>query len=97
MFRIMSKDGKFIKDILGLEGEKIKGFPLLVKVVDKSKVLYQSCPLEKIRLFAKGNLSRFPGKLREVYPQSKYEYPVMISPELERLRLSLSSQLRKRQ
>jgi len=95
VFRIQDKKGKFIKDILGLEKERIKGKPLLVKVVGKGKIIYKSPSLGKIRAFAKNNLFRFPEKLKDVY--SKFEYPVVVSPQLKKLRGSLIHQLGKRQ
>ncbi len=95
VFRIQDRKGRFTRDILGLEKERIKGRPLLIKVIDKGKVIYKSPSLDKIRLFAKNNLARFSGALREVYP--RYKYPVIISPQLKKLRCSLAHQLEKRQ
>ena len=95
VFRIKGKNGKFIKDILGLEKEKIKGSKLLRKVVNKGKVLYRPLALSRIREFCKNNLSAFPEELKVVRPRCKY--PVIISPKLKRLREALISQLSKRQ
>jgi nicotinate phosphoribosyltransferase len=95
VFRLQDKKGRFIKDVLALEKEKIKGRPLLIKVVDQGRVIYKQPSLAKIRSFAKKNLSRFPEKLKEVYP--KYKYPVIISPGLKNLRRSLAHQLETRQ
>jgi nicotinate phosphoribosyltransferase len=95
VYRIQDKKGRFIKDILGLEKERIKGKSLLIKVVDKGKMIYKSPSLEKIKLFSKNNLARFPQELMEVY--SKYKYPVVISPKLNALRQALIHQLKKRQ
>jgi len=95
VFRIQDKRGGFTRDILGLDKEKIGGRPLLRKVVDKGRVIYNVPSLDKIRSFVKDNLARFPRGLREVYP--KYKYPVIISPQLKKLKDSLASQLGKRQ
>lgn len=95
VFRIQDKKGRFVKDVLALEKEKIKGRPLLVKVIEKGKLLYKLPPLEKIRGSARNNLSRMPQALREVYP--RYKYPVVISPQLRRLRRALSHHLERRQ
>jgi len=95
IFRITDKKGKFIKDILGLEKEKISGRPLLVKVVDNGKIIYKPPALGKIRSYAKDNLSKLPAQLKEVH--LKYQYPVIISPGLKKLRDSLMRQLEKRQ
>jgi nicotinate phosphoribosyltransferase len=95
VFRIKDKKGKFVKDIVGLEKEKISGLPLLIKVMEKGRFVYKLPSLEKIRKTASDNLSGFPKELKEVV--SGYRYPLVISPELKRLRRGLSYQLAKRQ
>ncbi len=95
IFRIRDKRGRNVLDILGLEKEKIKGRPLLIKVVDNGRIIYKSPSLDKIALYARRNLSRFNESLKEVYP--KYRYPVNISKGLEKLRQGLVRQLQKRQ
>jgi nicotinate phosphoribosyltransferase len=95
VFRIKDKQGRFIKDILGLEKERIKGKPLLIKVVDKGNIIYKSPSLEKIKQFCQNNLSHLPVKLKAVY--AKYKYSVMVSPQLEKLRRTLTHYLEKRQ
>jgi len=95
VFRIRDRKGIFVKDILGLEEEKIKGTPLLKKVVSGGRITYKNPPLDEIRKFAKNNLSRLPRELKQV--SSKYKYPVMISPGLKKLRKGLSRQLKIRQ
>jgi nicotinate phosphoribosyltransferase len=95
VFRIANSKGQFVRDILGLEGESLGGRPLLRKVMDKGKLVYRMPTLEKIREYAKKNLSRFPERLKEVIP--KYKYPVAISPQLQNLRHTLSRQLTERQ
>ena len=95
VFRIKDKRGRFIKDILGLEKEKIKGGHLLIKVMEKGRIIYRLPPPDKIRTSVKDNLSKFPQAMRNVY--SCYEYPVIISTQLKRLRRTLSYQLKNRQ
>lgn len=95
VFRLQGKSGRFTHDTIALEQERIKGRPLLIKVVDKGRVVYHPPSIDKIRALVRHNLSRFPKELQEVYP--RYKYPVSISPRLERLRLDLSRQLKGRQ
>jgi nicotinate phosphoribosyltransferase len=95
VFRIQDKGGRFVKDILGLESEKISGRLLLVKVVDKGRIVYKSPSLEAIRRSVQKNLSRFNPAMQEAF--SGYRYPVAISKGLGRLRSALSRQLAKRQ
>lgn len=95
VYRVCNRRGIFVKDILGLDKEKIKGMPLLKQVVRKGRIIYKAPSLDKIREFAGYNLSRLPAQAKEVYV--KYKYPVIISPGLKKLRQSLARQLGKRQ
>lgn len=95
VFRILDKQGNFLKDIIGLEKEKIAGRPLLKKVVDKGKIIYKQPSLEKIRSYTTHNLTRLPQKLKAVYPQDRY--PVEISPGIMKLRTSLMREIENRQ
>lgn len=95
IFRSRDKKGNFVRDILGLENERIKGEPLLVKVVDKGRIVYKAPPLNKIRAYLKSNLLKFPRGLQDL--SCKYKYPVVISPGLRKLRRDLAFQIGKRQ
>lgn len=95
VYRFSDSKGKFVKDILGLDTEKTGGYPLLKQVVRRGKIIYKSPPLDKIREFARRNLSRLPAKSREACV--KYKYPVIVSPGLKKLREGLLRQLAKRQ
>lgn len=95
VFRARDKKGIFVKDVLGLEAEKIKGEPLLEKVISGGKIIYRNPSLEEIKKFAGKNLSKFRPALKEV--NSRYRYPVRISQGLRKLRKSLSAQLKNAQ
>jgi nicotinate phosphoribosyltransferase len=95
VFRIRTKGGRFIEDVLGLEKERIKGSPLLIKAVDKGRIIYKTPPLDRIRKSLNNNLLNFPGALKGI--ESKYKYPVRISKQLKMLRQDLTRQLKKRQ
>lgn len=95
IFRVKDRRGRFVRDILGLEGEKIIGEPLLKKVVDKGRIVYRRPALGEIRAFLKMGLSHFPRGLKEIH--SRYKYPVKVSPQLKNLRRMLACQLRNRQ
>lgn len=92
VFRVRGKQGKFLRDILALEGENIGGKPLLKKVISCGRMIYHSPSLEKTRDFVKENLFRFPSGLLDIY--GTYNYPVAISPGLRRLKLNLSRAMR---
>lgn len=95
VYRVQDRHGRFIRDILALEGEKVGGRRLLIKVVNKGKIIYKSPDIEKIRAFVKNNLSRLPQRLKGV--SSKSRYPVVVSPGLKKLQHRLVDHLTKRQ
>ena len=95
VFRIADKRGRFIKDILALEKEKILGRPLLKKVIQAGRIVFNSPSIGVVRKSTQKILARFPEKIRDI--NAVYEYPVLISPGLESLRKKLSLQLEKRQ
>jgi nicotinate phosphoribosyltransferase len=94
IFRRLDKKGNFKEDILGLENESIGGQPLLVKVVEAGKVIYNSPDLKEIRGFALENLKRLPVRFKRL--RGSGEYPVKISPGLKKLTERLICDLKKR-
>jgi len=95
IYRIKDKDGIFLRDILGLEEEKIKGIPLLRKVIDKGKIVYRSPNLEKIKEYALENLSYLSFSYKDI--NKKVVYPVIISKGLDKLTKDLKKNLKNRQ
>jgi nicotinate phosphoribosyltransferase len=95
IYRIKDKRGFFVKDILGLEGEKIKGIPLLRKIIDRGKIVYRIPTLEKIRNYVRENLSFLPDHYKSI--NKKVIYPVIISKDLESLTKKLKKNLKNRQ
>jgi len=95
VFRIRDKKGRFIRDVLGLEKERIPGKPLLVKVVENGRIIYRLPSLEEIKRYREKNLACFPEDLKNI--NTDYRYPVLISPVLTKLRRNLTQQLKKRQ
>lgn len=83
VFRICDKKGFYRKDIIGLEGEKAGGKPLLVKVMEKGKITYCLPSLEKIRRFAGDNIGSLPDKYKKL--RGKSVYPVCLGKGLKRL------------
>lgn len=95
VFRVSDRRGRFVKDILGLEDEKISARPLLKKVVSGGRVIYNLPSLDRTRAYLSKSLSCFAGRLKELY--SPYKYPVIVSRKLEKLKQNLSSQLETKQ
>jgi nicotinate phosphoribosyltransferase len=94
IFRIQDRRKRFTKDVLGLEREKIIGRPLLIKAVANGRVIYRPPSLDKARDLTRKNLTALPGQLKAV--RSRYKYPVVISPQLKKLRIKLSVALKKK-
>ncbi len=91
VYRIKDAKGNFVEDIIALEGEEVNGEPLLVKVVEKGRVIYDFPSLEKIRERALDNLSRLPEKYKRLRRPAKY--PVKLSPQLEKMIAELKQKL----
>lgn len=92
VFRFTDEHGKFVKDVIALEGEEVGGEPLLVKVVEKGNVVYDYPSVEDIRKRALENLSRLPDKYKKLVRPAKY--PVQISLKLKKLMDELESRLK---
>jgi len=92
VFRFKDEKGNFVKDIIALEGEEVGGDPLLVKVMEKGKIVYDLPSLEEIRKRALDNLARLPEKYKRLRGAAKY--PVRLSPKLRKLIRELSEKLR---
>lgn len=95
IYRVYDKRHKCLKDIVGLEGEKIKGRPLLIKVVDKGKIIYHNPSPDRIRDFSRQQLFSFSSGIRNI--NGRYSYRVGVSCGLQRLRERLRAQLKSRQ
>ena len=91
IFRQYSREGKCVKDIIGLENEKIKGEPLLRNVMRKGHIARDFPTLSEIRKIAHGNLSRLPDEYKKLSNASAY--PVILSSALKRIKNQLAAQL----
>jgi nicotinate phosphoribosyltransferase len=92
VFRFKDEEGNFEKDVIALSDEKIKGQPLLVKVMEKGKTVYDLPSLSKIRITAAANLAKLPEKYKALTSAS--EYPVELSRDLETLLRKLKRRIR---
>ncbi|MBI4918480.1 nicotinate phosphoribosyltransferase [archaeon] len=91
VYRITDKNKNYIKDILALRDEKIDGKELLVKVMEKGKIIYKMPSLEEIRNKTKENLLKLPEKYKKLKNAAKYK--VEISPELRKMTEKLNKKL----
>jgi nicotinate phosphoribosyltransferase len=95
VFRFKDENGNFKKDIIALADEKVKGEPLLVKVMEKGKLIYELPPLVELRAQASENLAKLPDKFKAL--MNAPEYPVHLSPKLEILTTKLEQRIRRTQ
>jgi nicotinate phosphoribosyltransferase len=79
--------------MIALEDEKINGEPLLVKVMEKGKIIYDLPSLEEIRKRALESLSKFPDKYKKL--KGAPRYPVELSLGLKKLMKELRRTLKK--
>ena len=94
VYRFNDKNGNYVKDVLALRDERIYGQKLLVKVMEKGKIVYKMPSLEEIRKTTKNNLKKLPDKYKKLKNAAKYE--VKISPELKKLTLKLNKSLQQK-
>lgn len=91
VYRFKDAEGNFEKDVIALVNEKIQGEPLLVKVMEKGKIIYALPSLEEIRATATENLSRLSEDYKALIGASVY--PVELSRDLLSLIRALKRQL----
>jgi nicotinate phosphoribosyltransferase len=93
VFRFKDKNGNFEKDVIALADEKVKGEPLLVKVMENGEITYDLPSLDEIRATASENLSKLPEKYKKLMDAPTY--PVELSQALEDLIKKLKRRLTK--
>ncbi len=78
------KDGKYLRDVIGAEGERIKGEPrmLLKQVFKQGKRVRRTEDLDEIRKRVKVEIARLPDRLLSL--KVVKPYPVGFSRELKR-------------
>ncbi|MBS7616630.1 nicotinate phosphoribosyltransferase [Candidatus Bathyarchaeota archaeon] len=93
VFRFKDKNGNFVKDVIALDGENLDGEQLLVKVMEKGKIIYEMPSLEQIRKRALENVACLPDKYKRLKGAARY--PVLLSPKLKKLMKELVETLRR--
>src|SRR3990170_3603433 len=93
VFRFKDKNGNFEKDVIALADERVKGEPLLVKVMENGEITYDLPSLDEIRATASENLSKLPEKYKKL--TNAPTYPVVLSQDLENLIRKLKRKLTK--
>ena len=91
VYRFMDAAGNLEKDTIALADENVQGEPLLVKVMEKGKLIYKLPSLDTIRANAAENLSKLPEEYKAL--TGAPVYPVELSRNLLNLVKTLKRQL----
>lgn len=70
VFRVY-ENGKMVKDIIGLEDEQL-GEPLLIKVIDEGKIIYNLPSLDQLREYVKCQIKMLPESLKSITKGHNY-------------------------
>lgn len=81
VYRIIDETGNFLKDVIGLEGEKIGGIPLLMPVIKGGKICYDLPVIHEIQHATLNNFAHLPEPFRRL--SNAETYPVTKSKGLE--------------
>ena len=92
IYRLRDKRGNLSKDIIALEGERQSGEPLLKKMIEREKTLYEQPLLGQVRSFLKRQLSELPSTYKKL--KCKKVYPVINSSSLKKLTREISKKIR---
>jgi nicotinate phosphoribosyltransferase len=93
VYRVSDKAGNFVKDIIALHNEKVEGKPLLIKFMERGEIVGELPTLGQIRENASENLAGLPEKYKLL--KGAAHYPVVCSPNLEKLLKKVTNQLKK--
>jgi nicotinate phosphoribosyltransferase len=93
VYRFKDANGNFAKDMIALVDQKVKGEPLLVKVMEKGEIICDLPSLDEIRATAAESLSKLPAQYKKL--KDAPTYPVELSQDLENLIKNLEKKLRK--
>jgi nicotinate phosphoribosyltransferase len=93
VYRFKDKKGNFEKDVIALADERVKGEPLLGKVMENGEIIHSLPSLDEIRATASENLSRLPEKYKKL--TNAPPYPVDLSQGLKNLIRKTKRKLRK--
>src|SRR5665647_1666739 len=91
VYRFKNEEGSFEKDLIALFDEKVNGEPLLVKVMEKGKLIFNLPTINEIRAKATENISKLPAEFKVL--TNSPVYSVELSQKLQNLIETTKSQL----
>ena len=92
VFRQRDKNGKCVRDIIGLEDEHLEGERLLKKVMKDGRITCEMPTLEDVRKNALRNLSELPEKCKKL--RNPAVFPVKLSNRLTNITRQMTDKLR---
>jgi len=94
IFRFTNSKGKLERDVIGLRDDNIKrGEPLLMKVMEKGNTIVRTPSLPEIQKIFLDEFSKLDDKYKSLKGGME-EYPVHLSPRLERLQAQVMDKLK---
>lgn len=90
VFRLY-RDGKFVEDVIGLDGEDVSAAPLLVQIFSQGKLVYRLPSLDQIRDYARSQFNALPTTVASIDTPAKYD--VRTSPSLDRLLIETKNRM----
>jgi nicotinate phosphoribosyltransferase len=91
--RFLDKKGEYARDVIALEGERVGGIPLLVKIMEDGRVASKLPKLEEIRKKCSESILKLPAQYRKL--RNVPLYPVELSEGLSSLIKELKRRYRK--
>ncbi|HHT9138264.1 MAG TPA: nicotinate phosphoribosyltransferase [Candidatus Wunengus sp. YC60] len=92
VYRTADREGNFIGDTIGLEGETIEGTPLLIPVIKEGKICYDLPTIHEIQRTASDGLAHLAEPFKRL--KDAKTYPVIKSKGLEAKRQEVERLLR---
>lgn len=92
VYRIIDKAGNFVEDVIGLEGEELKGIPLLIPVINDGKICRNLPTIHEIQHTTINGLECLPEPFKRL--TGAETYPVTKSQRLEAKRHEAERQLK---
>ena len=93
VFRFKNEEGFFEKDLIGLSDEKVNGEPLLFRVMENGKLIFNLPTISEIRAKAAENVSKLPTEFKVL--TNPPVYSVKLSQRLQSLIETTKSQIMK--
>jgi nicotinate phosphoribosyltransferase len=94
VYRFKDRAGNFKKDVIALAEEHVEAEPLLIKVMENGKLIYDLPSLNEIRAKASESLSKLPVRYKVLTNASIY--PIELSQKLQNLIITTKFQLTKK-